>query len=106
MYIIVGMAAVTYLTRVSFLVLVGGMPLPEFLSRGLKFIPIAILTAFVIPGLLASEGQVNLSWNNRYLLAGVTSGLVAARWKNVFLAMGSGMLVMVILQSLFPTARA
>lgn len=92
------MAAATYLTRISFLALVGKISLPGLLSRGLKFIPIGILTAFVVPGILATEGRVNFSFSNYYLLAGLVSGLVAARWKNVFLAMGSGMAVMIILQ--------
>lgn len=96
--IILGMTAVTYLSRVSFLVLVGWVPLPDSLSRGLKFIPIGILTAMVVPGLLAADGSVNLSPGNHLLIAGLISGLVAARWKNVFLAMGSGMLAMVMLQ--------
>ena len=98
--IIAGMAGVTYLTRVSFLVLVGSVQLPRFLSRGLKFIPVAILTAFVVPDLLAPEGSIDLTWANHYLPAGVISALVAARWKNVFLAMGSGMLVMAALNML------
>lgn len=95
------MAVVTYLTRVSFLVLLRKASLPNLLSRGLKFVPIGILTAFVVPGLLLSEGEVNFSWQNHYLLAGILSGLVAARWKSVFLAMGSGMLLIVILQLTF-----
>ncbi|MEW6275303.1 MAG: AzlD domain-containing protein [Bacillota bacterium] len=96
--VIAGMAAVTYLTRISFLVLVGKINLPETLSRGLKYIPIGILTAFVVPGLLAPDGHVALSWNNHYLFAGLVSALAAYRWKNVFLAMGSGMVVMVVLR--------
>ncbi len=95
------MAVVTYLTRVSFLVLLRKAALPDLLSRGLKFVPIGILTAFVVPGLLLSEGKVNFSWQNHYLLAGVLSGLVAARWKSVFLAMGSGMLLIVVLRLIF-----
>ncbi len=96
--IIAGMALVTYLTRISFLVLVGKINLPGFLPRGLKFIPIGILTAFVVPGLLVPEGHMSLSWSNHYLVAGLVSALAASRWKNVFLAMGSGMAAMVLLR--------
>lgn len=98
-YIIIGMAAVTYLTRVSFLVLFGKISLPPTLSRGLKYIPIGILTAFVVPGLLIADGQVHFSTDNSFLIAGVISALFAARWKNVFLAMGSGVLAIVILRT-------
>ncbi len=65
------------------------------------FLGIGILTAFVVPGLLLSKGEVNFSWQNHYLLAGVLSGLVAARWKSIFLAMGSGMLLIVVLRLIF-----
>jgi branched-subunit amino acid transport protein len=92
------MAAVTYLTRIGFLVLVGKIKLPENLFRALKYIPVGILTAFVVPGLLAPDGNIALSWDNHYLFAGMVSALAAYRWKNVFVAMGSGMAVMVILR--------
>lgn len=92
------MAAVTYLTRISFLVLVGRVKLSENLSRGLKYIPVGILTAFVAPGLLAPDGHIVLSGSNHYLFAGLVSALAAYRWKNVFLAMISGLAVMVILR--------
>jgi branched-subunit amino acid transport protein len=96
--IILGMAAVTYLSRVSFLVLVGRVSLPDYLSRGLRYIPVGILTAMVVPGLLAAEGRLDLSPGNHFLIAGLISGLVAAHWRNVFLAMGAGMLAVVLLQ--------
>ncbi|MGQ9825745.1 MAG: AzlD domain-containing protein, partial [Desulfotomaculales bacterium] len=96
--VIAGMAAVTYLTRIGFLLLVGKIKLPKNLFRGLKYIPVGILTAFVVPGLLAPDGHVALSLNNHYLFAGLVSALAAYRWKNVFVAMGGGMVVMVILR--------
>ncbi|NPV93063.1 MAG: AzlD domain-containing protein [Firmicutes bacterium] len=96
--IILGMAAVTYFSRITFLVLVGRISLPDTLSHGLRYIPIGILTAMVVPGLLAAEGRLDISFGNQFIIAGLISGLVAARWKNVFLAMGSGMLAVVALR--------
>ncbi|MEW6244495.1 MAG: AzlD domain-containing protein [Bacillota bacterium] len=75
--IIAGMAAVTCLTRISFLVLANRVSLPGFVMRGLRFIPVGILTALVVPGLV--------------------SAMFAARYKNGFFAMGSGMVVITIL---------
>lgn len=69
--------------------------LPHYLSRGLKYIPVGILAAFIVPGLLVFN---DLSPGNSYLLAGVVSALFAARWRNVFLAMGSGIMVVMILR--------
>ena len=94
------MAAVTYLTRVSFLLLTRWVAFPEPVSRGLKYVPVGILTAFVIPGVLVSGGRLNFSWQNHYLFAGLLAAMVAWKWKNVFLAMGSGVALLLILRAL------
>jgi branched-subunit amino acid transport protein len=100
LYLILGMAAVTYLTRIASLVLMTRLPIPSGVSAGLRFIPVGILTAIVVPGVFAPEGQISLSLANRFLIAGFVSALVAAKWKNVFLAMGAGMVVAAILQGI------
>ena len=94
------MTVVTYLTRISFLYLFRNLIVPDSVSRGFRFIPIGILTAMVIPGLLVFDGQINFSWNNYYLLAGLASALATMRWKNMFASLGAGMAVMVLLKLL------
>lgn len=84
------MAIVTYLTRAPLMVLVGRVKLPARLEDYLKYMPVAILTALVAPGLVVEDQQLNLAWHNPYLPAALVAGLLAWRTKNVFWAMISG----------------
>lgn len=96
--IIMGMAAVTYLTRATFLVLFGRFTLPEWLTKGLRFIPLGIMSAFIAPSLVAPRGNLDISLSNYYLLAGLVAAIVALRWRNVFLSMGSGVGTVLLLR--------
>ncbi|KAF0194111.1 MAG: hypothetical protein FD169_2042 [Bacillota bacterium] len=98
--LIAGMAAVTYLTRISFLYLFRNLIVPDYVSRGFRFIPIGIIIAIIVPGLLVLDGRINLSWNNFYLLAGLASAMAALRWRNMFASLAAGMSVMILLKSL------
>ncbi|MBS3949791.1 MAG: AzlC family ABC transporter permease [Peptococcaceae bacterium] len=71
-----------------------------FLGRGFRFIPIGIIIAIIVPGLLVLDGRINLSWNNFYLLAGLASAMAALRWRNMFASLAAGMSVMILLKSL------
>ena len=95
---IMGMALVTYLTRVSLLVLVGRVSLPAPLMAALRYVPIGIITALVVPSVLVVDGRINASPANPYLAGAIVSGLMAGRWKNVFLAMCSGVGTVIVLR--------
>lgn len=88
----------TYLTRTTFLYLFRNLVLPDYISRSFRFIPIGILTAIVMPGLLILDGQISLSWNNFYLLAGLASAMAALRWRSMFASLAAGMAAMMLLK--------
>lgn len=94
------MAIVTYLTRAPLMVLVGKVKLPPRLENYLKYMPVAILTALVVPGLVVKDQQLNLAWNNPYLPAALVAGLLAWRTKNVFWAMVSGVGTVIVLRAI------
>ncbi len=98
--LIFGMAVVTYLTRISFLYLFRNLTLSKKVSRGFMFIPVGILAAIVVPGLLLIDGQFAFSIANHYLLAGLASALAAARYKNMFSSLAAGMAVIILLKTL------
>ena len=77
--IILGMFAVTFLVRASFLVFGHGLRFPPALIRALGHVPVAVLTAIVVPEAIAPGGQLNLSLLNPYLVGTLVAGLVA--WK-------------------------
>lgn len=76
---ILGMLAVTFASRASFLVFGHGLRFPPVLVKALGHVPVAVLAAIVVPEAIAPGGQLDLSWANPYLLGTLVAGLVA--WK-------------------------
>ncbi len=74
--------------------------MPDVFRRGLRFVPVATLTALVVPALVFQGGQLNLSPGNERLLAGGLAVLVAYFSKNVLLTISVGMLALWLLQAL------
>jgi branched-subunit amino acid transport protein len=89
-----GMAAVTFLLRASFLVLPPGVRTPPLLRRALRYVPAAVLTAIWAPELLFSGGALALSLHNERLLAGAVAIAVAWRWRETFATIVAGLLAL------------
>ncbi len=96
--LIAGMTLVTFGVRYPVLALVGRMDLPEIVIRALRYVPVAILTAIVVPDLVfgGGGGNLNISAHNAHLVAGVLSILIAWRSKNLILTIILGMLIFLI----------
>ncbi len=88
----------TFLTRLSFIVLWGRWNPPDWLYRALKYVPPAVLTAIIFPEVLIRNGQFNPL--NPRLLAGAVAALVAWRTKNVILTILVGMVLLLGVQFL------
>jgi branched-subunit amino acid transport protein len=98
---IVGMGAITYLLRFSFIGLSGRLRIPALVQRGLAFVPPAVFSALIVPDLLQSSSLVPISLNgDARLIAGVLALVVAWRTKNVVLTIGTGLVVLSVLQFL------
>ncbi|NLO38063.1 MAG: AzlD domain-containing protein [Ruminiclostridium sp.] len=98
--IILGMSLVTYLPRVLPVVILSKMNIPEWFLQWLKYIPVAVLSALLVPGILISEGKLNFSLHNRNLLAAVPCIFIAYKTKNLFITVLSGVLLMLLLNLL------
>ena len=98
--IIIGGMIVTYLTRLSFTVILPSERFPDIFQRGLRFVPPAILAAIVLPELIRPDGVVDISLNNPYLIAGTIAAIVAWRTRNTWLTIILGMLALWILTTL------
>lgn len=90
----------TYLIRLSFIVLFGRLKIPALAQRSLRFIPPAVLSAIIFPELLVQSGQVYLSTGNLRLLAGLVAALVAWRTRSAVLTILAGMGALLALQAL------
>lgn len=96
--IIIGMAAVTFLSRFAAPVLLQYAGIPQWLERWLRHVPTAILTALIAPSLLSPQGKLDISFHNHYLLAGIVAAIVAYKTRNVVLTICLGILTMLILR--------
>ncbi len=96
--IILGMAAVTFLTRFGAQLFFRSAGIPAWLNRWLKHVPTGILTALIVPSLLLPRGSLDLTWHNPYLLSGCAAALAAWRFRNVPLTMGVGMTMILLLR--------
>jgi branched-subunit amino acid transport protein len=92
-WLIVGMVAVTYGVRWPVMALVGRIDPPEGVLRALKYVPPAVLTAIVVPGVLMPAGTIDLSWRNAYLIGGVVAAVVAWRSRSLVATIVLGMAV-------------
>jgi branched-subunit amino acid transport protein len=88
----------TFGTRLSFILLFDRIKVPEWFRRGLRFVPVAVLSAIILPELTSPNGSLFLSWRNPQLLAGMVAILVAWRTKNVVLTIVTGMGALLIFQ--------
>ena len=91
---------VTYLIRLSFILIVGQRPVPPLLRRALRLVPPAVLTAIVFPELFMPNGTLDISFGNARLLGGLVAVLVAWFTRNAVLTIIVGMLVVWALQGL------
>jgi branched-subunit amino acid transport protein len=80
----------TFFWRYSFFAAFGGQDPPEWLRRGLRFVPASVLSALVAPAVVLS-GLPAFTPANPRLWAGVFAALVAWRTKNVLATIAAGM---------------
>ena len=91
----------TFATRLSFIFLLDRIKVPDWCRRGLRFVPVAVLSAIILPELTSPNGKLNISWQNPQLLAGIIAILIAWRTKNVILTIVAGIAALFIFQFLF-----
>jgi branched-subunit amino acid transport protein len=89
----------TYAIRLSFIVVLSNMNVPESIRRALRFVPAAVLSAIILPEMVRPGGELNLSPLNPRLLAGLIAGLVAWRTKNILLTIAVGMGALWLIQA-------
>ena len=62
-----------------------------WLQQALRFVPVAALTALVVPELLVRNGALLISLQNERLVAGLVAVVVAWWTKNILLTLVLGM---------------
>jgi branched chain amino acid efflux pump len=92
-FVMVSLGLLTFLTRLSFIALHNRWTPPDLFRRALHFVPVAVLTAIIVPELIMHSGRLELSLLNPRLVAGLVALVVAWRWKNIVLTILSGMVI-------------
>lgn len=96
--VLVGLALVTLLTRGFFLLPSREVPLPGWLRKGLRYAPLAALTAVIAPEVVMSQGQLIATWQDARLFA-AAAGAAYYHWRRDILGtIVAGMLVLLPLR--------
>lgn len=96
--LIVGMLAITFATRYS-LFAFPDLRFPGAVRQALHYVPTAVLTAIVVPGMLLPDGEHwALSWSNAYLLAGLATIAIAVVTRHLLATIGGGLVIFFLLR--------
>lgn len=95
---LVGLALVTLLTRGFFLMPQREWPLPDWLRKGLRYAPLAALTAVVAPEVVMSQGHLIDTVKDARLYAAVAGALWFVWRRDILGTIVAGMVVMLPLR--------
>jgi branched-subunit amino acid transport protein len=96
--LIVGMMLVTFGVRYPVLALLSRTRLPEAALRALEFVPVAVLSAIVVPMAFIRDGEWAISFDNPFLLASIIAIFIAWISRNLLLTILLGMAVFLFLK--------
>lgn len=86
-YLVIGMAIVTYIPRMLPLVMLQNITLPSYINRFMGFVPYAALGALIFPGVLYSTGSEHLE---PAIVGGITSIILAFFRSNLIIVVIGG----------------
>ena len=66
---ILGLGAITLLTRAFFLMPQRELPMPSWLTQGLRYAPLAALMAVLLPEIVMTQGELISTWRDARLFA-------------------------------------
>jgi branched-subunit amino acid transport protein len=98
--VIIGMSIVTYFPRMLPLVVLSKFEMHPLFLKWLRYIPVAVLSALLVPGILLSDKKLAIGLENKAFLASIPCFLVATKTKNLFLTVLVGISSMFLLQLL------
>jgi branched-subunit amino acid transport protein len=96
--VIVVVGALNYLSRLSFIAAFGRRSMPPWLARALKFVPAAMLTALILPMIVAGPAHVAIGWANPKVPAALVAAAVAFHTRSTLKTLAAGMLALWCLQ--------
>ncbi len=93
--LIFAVGAVTYTARLSFIALFARREMPPLLAEALKHVPVAMVTAIVVPVVVfMPPGELRIDPGNAKLIAALIAGAVAWWRQSAVLTIAVGMIVL------------
>ena len=97
--LIFAVGAITYTARLSFIALFARRDMPPLLAEALKHVPVAMLTAIVVPAVVfIGPGILRVDPGNAKLIAALVAGGVAWWKQSAVLTIAVGMSVLWLLR--------
>lgn len=91
----------TFVLRFSFIGLSGRLALPDAVTRALRFVPAAVLSAIILPAALRMPaGGLDVSLDNPRLIACLIAAVTAWMTRSVLATLAIGMGTLWLLQAL------
>lgn len=97
-FTLLAIGAITYAIRLSCITFFSRVDIPSTVLSILRFVPVVVLTAIIVPQLFLVNNVVTLSPENPRWIAGIIATIVAWRTHNVLLTIAVGMVALWILQ--------
>lgn len=93
---ILGMQAVTYVPRLVPMLLFSSRQLPALAIAWLRYVPVAVLAAMLLPALLLVEHKISLAPDNLFLWAAMPTLLIAWKTRSLFGSVLCGMVIVAL----------
>ena len=86
-----------YLSRLSFIAIFSRRHVPALLARAFRYVPAAMLTALVLPMVVAAPGEA-VAASAPKIVAAILAGIVAFVTRSTLKTLATGMLALWLLQ--------
>jgi branched-subunit amino acid transport protein len=92
--LILGMAVVTVFIKAFIFIIGDRVAFPPLLKEALSFVPVTVLTAIIVPMILAPHGGgMELTWRNPQLVGAIAAVAVCATTRKQLLTISVGLAV-------------
>ncbi len=95
-WLILGMTLVTFGIRYVLFSMADSIEFPEPLKRALNYVPIAVLTAIILPAVFMPKGELFVSLQNPYIFGAIVAVVVSYWKKSMLLTVVVGLLAFAV----------
>jgi branched-subunit amino acid transport protein len=92
--VIVSVGALNYLSRLSFIAFFANRSMPPLLARALRFVPAAMLTALIVPMIVASPSSASVVQLDARVPAALVAAIVAYFVRGTIPTLAAGMVTL------------